>query len=532
MKQRILSATGGIVALALGLSLTPSGGAQAQAPAEKVLRIAASANIKVLDPGFTSAYITRNFGYMVYDTLFSQDSKGRPRPQMVSSYETSKDGLNWKFKLRPGLKFSDGTPVTPVDVVASIKRWAARDNVGVAMTAAGGDWTVLGSDGFMLQLKEPFAPVLEAISKPSSFPLFVMPERLARNPPTKPLEEVVGSGPFIFKRDEWVPGNKLIFTRNPAYVPRAEAADGLSGGKKPNFTRVEWLYLPDTNSAIAALKNGEIDLIERVPPDYVAALRADPKLKVGLADSSQGLMVMNHLHPPFDNPKVRRALLQAVDQKKFMSGLGATADMRVPHCATYFVCGEAGATEAGSRPYVTPSVEKAKTLLAQSGYKGEKVVLLVPTDNPALNAAALVAAQTLREVGFVVDEKNMAWSNLIARRTKRDLPDAGGWNMYLTVAGQFDLGSPITHAYLAAACGNNSPGWPCDKRLDELRVDWVRAPTAARRAQLLDAFHEQAFQSVPYISFGQYSAAFAARKELRNTEMIWAGLPSIWMLDK
>jgi peptide/nickel transport system substrate-binding protein len=528
MKIRHFPALVSLVAFTLGTVGLP---AQAQSQ-EKTLRIAASANIKILDPGFTSAYITRNFGYMVYDTLFSQDSKGQPKPQMVSSYEASKDGLNWKFKLRPGLKFSDGAAVTPTDVVASINRWASRDNVGRAMGVAGGEWTVLGADGFMLQLKEPFAPVLEALSKPSSFPLFVMPERLARNPPTRPLDEVMGSGPFIFKKEEWIPGNKLIFVRNPAYVPRSEAPDGLSGGKKPNFARVEWLYLPDTNSAISALKNGEIDMIERVPPDYVAGLRADPNINVKLADSSQGLMVMNQLHPPFDNPKVRRALMMAVDQKKFMSGIGVSVDMRVPHCATYFICGEAGYTDAGSKPYATADLGKAKALLAQSGYKGEKVALLVPTDHPALNAAALVAAQTLRDVGFVVEEKNMTWSNVVARRTKRDLPDAGGWSMYLTVAGQFDLGTPITHAYLAAACGNNSPGWPCDKRLDELRTEWIKTAAPAKRAQVLSQFHEQAFQSVPYINFGQYSAAFAVRKEIKNADKIWAGLPSIWMLDK
>lgn len=526
MNRRSVAALVGTVALSFATLGLP---ALAQ---EKTLRIAASGNIKVLDPGFTSAYITRNFGYMVYDTLFSQDSKGQPKPQMVSTYEVSKDGLRWRFKLRPGLKFSDGAPVTSVDAVASIKRWAARDNSGVALSAAGAQWAVDGDDGFTLQLDKPFAPVLEALSKPSSLPLFVMPERLARNPPTKPLTEVLGSGPFLFKRDEWVPGSKVVFVRNPEYVARSEAPDGLSGSKKPNFTRVEWLSLPDTNSAIAALRKGEIDFIERVPPDYVATLRADPNVKVGVSDSSQGLMVMNHLYPPFDNPKVRRALLMAVDQRKFLAGIGVTLDMRVPHCASFFICGDANGTTAGSQAYAGASIENAKALLAQSGYKGEKVVLMVPTDIASLNAAALVAAQTLRDVGFVVEEKNMAWSNVVARRTKRDAPDAGGWNMYLTVAGQFDLGSPITHAYLVAACGNNSPGWPCDKRLDELRAQWVGASTPARRAQALDAFHAQAFESVPYISFGQFSAAFAARKELKNVDMIWAGLPSVWMLDK
>jgi ABC-type transport system substrate-binding protein len=93
-----------------------------------------------------------------------------------------------------------------------------------------------------------------------------MPERLAKMPATAPLTEVMGSGPFLFKRDEWVPGNKAVFVRNPNYVGRSEPPSGLSGNKKPHFDRVEWLYLPDSNSSTAALKNGEVDLIEQVPP--------------------------------------------------------------------------------------------------------------------------------------------------------------------------------------------------------------------------------------------------------------------------
>ena len=184
-----------LCSLLLGVMATPA------AAQTKTLRFVAHADVKILDPSFTTAYITRNFGYMVYDTLFGQDAQGVPRPQMVDKYTTSKDGKLWTFTLRTGLKFSDGSPVTAADAVASIQRWSTRDSFGPPLRAAGAEWSVLDARTFRLQLKEPFGMVLDALAKPSGFPVMVMPERLARLPTTAPINEVIGSGPFLFKRD-------------------------------------------------------------------------------------------------------------------------------------------------------------------------------------------------------------------------------------------------------------------------------------------------------------------------------------------
>ncbi|WP_390349258.1 ABC transporter substrate-binding protein [Variovorax boronicumulans] len=525
MKRRVLAALATLVLSAAGLP------AFAQTT-PKTLRLVAHADLKILDPTFTTAYISRNFGYMVYDTLFAQDSAGKPQPQMVEKYTASKDSTQWSFTLRPGLKFSDGSAVTPTDAIASLQRWAARDSLGRAMVAGGADWKAIDTRTFTLTLKEPFGLVLEALAKPSSFPPVILPERIAKMPTTSPLPEVLGSGPFIFKRDEWVPGNKVVFVRNPNYVPRSEPANGLAGSKKSNFERVEWLYLPDANSAIAALKRGEVDIIEQVPPDYIAPLRTDSNVKVGAFGTYQGLLAMNQAQPPFDNPKVRQALLTAVDQQRFMAAMGNPLDMRLTYCGSFFICGSSTETLAGSEPYRKPDVAKAKKLLADSGYKGEKVVLLVPSDIAFLNAEAMMAAQTMKSIGLNVDAQSMDWASIGARRAKKNPSDAGGWNMYVTFAGEFDANSPITNVYLSAACGNTLPGWPCDKKLDELRTAWLKETVPAKRKELLDAFQTRAYEAVPYINAGQYSAAFAARANLKGLDKMWAGMPTVWVLDK
>jgi peptide/nickel transport system substrate-binding protein len=528
MKKYSLATLGSLIAAtAITFNALP---ASAQT---KTLKVVAHADVKILDPTFTTAYITRNFGYMVYDMPFGQDEKGVPKPQMVDKYTTSKDGKLWSFTLRPGLKFSDGTDVTSADLVASMQRWTSRDSIGRAMTAISSpEWKALDAKTFTLTLKEPFGMVLQGMSKPSGFPPVVMPERLAKMPTTSPLTEVIGSGPFIFKRDEWVPGNKLVFVRNPNYVGRAEPPSALAGNKQSKFDRVEWLYLPDANSAVAALKKGEVDWVEQVPPDYIIPLRTDSNVKLGASGSWQGWMVMNQLHPPFNNPKIRQAVLKAVSQERFMAAMGYPLDMRVTNCATYFICGSPNETFAGAEPYRTPDVAKAKQMLAEAGYKGEKVVLLVPSDVTYLNAEGLMAAQTLKNMGMNVDIQTSDWATIGARRAKRDAPEAGGWSMYVTVAGGFDADSPITNAYLSASCGNGLPGWPCDKQLDELRLAWLKESNPTKRRVLLDAFHARAFEAVPYVNVGQYSPAFALRKEIKGFDKLWGGLPLVWMLDK
>lgn len=530
--RNALGALGFAVAVLAGtLAATLSPAALAQAP-DKTLRMVSQADIKILDPTFTTAYVTRNFGYMVYDTLFAQDAKGTPRPQMVDTWKVSPDNKLWTFTLRGGLKFSDGTPVTSADAVASLQRWTGRDSMGQQLAAAGARWQAVDPLTFTLTLEQPVGIVLDALARASAYPTFVLPAKQAALPTTAPLPTVLGAGPYLFKRDEWVPGNKLVFVKNPYYKARSEPASGLFGNKTPHLDRVEWLYLPDSNSAIAALKRGEVDMLEDVAPDYIAPLRTDPNLRVGAGSPTQGWLVMNETQPPFDKPEARQAVMMAVDQNRFTTAMGYPPDLRMVYCPSFFMCGTPNQTAAGSAPYAKPDLAKARALLAKAGYQGEKVVVLVPSDRPYLNAAALVAVQTLQSIGMNVDPQTMDWATISARRTRRTSTDSGGWSIYLTSAGVFDVNSPVTNGYLSAACGNSLPGWPCDKPLDSLRNQWIHATDPAERKRLLDAFQERAYQTSPIANFGQFAQAYAARATVKGTDKLWGGIPMAWMLDK
>ena len=230
--------------------------AQNTLPANKVFRFVPHANLAVLDPIWTTAYVTRNHAYMIYDTLFSEDAKGNIQPQMVQSYTTAKDGKTWTFKLRAGLEFHDGKPVTSEDVAASLKRWASRDAMGGILFSFIDKIETPDANTFRFILKEPCAIVLDALGKASSNVPFIMPARIAATPGTEQIKEHIGSGPFIFKADEFKPGSVAVYLRNPKYVPRKEAPSGLAGGRPVNFERVEWVIIRDPQTQFNALQAG------------------------------------------------------------------------------------------------------------------------------------------------------------------------------------------------------------------------------------------------------------------------------------
>src|SRR5215813_368103 len=293
MRRWLLASLGGLAALAT----VPLAEAQ-------TLKVVMHSDVKALDPVWSGAYITRNHAYMIYDTLFAIDEKLQIKPQMVDKWEVSPDGLTWTFTLRDGLEWHDGAPVKAEDCVASLKRWSARDSMGQKLALSLQDYKIVDDRTFQIILKQKFGPLLEAIGKPSVVVPFMMPKRVAELDPMKQLEDTTGSGPFIFKKDEWKPGEKLVYVKNPKYKPRAEPISGLAGGKVVNVDRVEWVWIPDPATQLNALINGEIDMIESVPHDLLPVLEKNKDVRViPQSTSNQYVFRMNWLQPPFNNVK-------------------------------------------------------------------------------------------------------------------------------------------------------------------------------------------------------------------------------------
>src|SRR6266545_5074171 len=392
------------------------------------MRFIPHADLKVLDPIWTTAYITRNHSYMIYDTLFGTDEKLQIKPQMVDRWNSADKGMKWSFTLRDGLKWHDGQPVVAEDAVESVKRWTKRDPLGKLLAAHTAKLAPVDKKTFTLELAQPFGPVLDALGKPSSNVPFVMPARIAATPDSEQIKEFVGSGPFRFVKDEWQPGNQVVYVRNPHYVPRSDVPSGSTGGKKVNLDKVVWRYIPDAATAAAALDAGEVDWWENPPLDFVPRIEKNASLATFVTDprGTQGWVRPNHLQPPFNNKKARQALVYMVDQDQYLqAAVGYAKYYR--QSGAYFVSKTEFGTNAGAP--AKPDFERARQLMKEAGYDGRPIVVLDPTNIAMLHAVSLVTADLLQKIGCKVDLQAMDWGTLVARRAMKTPTTEGGWNI-------------------------------------------------------------------------------------------------------
>jgi peptide/nickel transport system substrate-binding protein len=501
------------------------------AAGQTTLRVVMHSDLKIVDPIWTTAYISRNHGYMIYDTLFAMDAKGEIQPQMVDKYEVSPDQLTYTLTLRDGLLWHDGTPVTSEDCIASIKRWGAKDSMGQKMMSFVRDFAVVNPQAFQILLKEPTGLVLQALGKPSSNVPFMMPRRVAETAPNEQIKDFTGSGPFVFKSEEWKPGDKAVYVKFAQYKARPEAPSGLAGGKVVKGERVEWRAIADHQTAINALLVGEIDLIESPLYDLLPVLKRDASVK--LVDinplGGQYTFRFNTLHKPFDNAKVRQAVFYALNQEDFLKAvIGDPTYYRV--CKSFYPCGSPLETTKGMEELLASNFTRARQLLQEAGYDGTPIVLLHSTDVAVLTNLAPVAKSLMEQAGFKVDIHSMDWQTLVARRAKKDPPAQGGWHAFLTGWVAADILNPVMMGFLNAGCDQAMFGWPCDKDLESLRDQYARETNPARLKAIAEAAQVRATQYPTHIPLGQGFQPVAMRKNVDG--MIQAPVTVFWNREK
>src|SRR5229473_3653647 len=518
---------GGAAATAAAMTLgAPSVHAQ---KGRQTLRFVAEADLRVLDPIWTTAYITRNHGYLVYDTLFGTDENLQIKPQMVDRTVVSSDGMKYTFTLRDGLRWHDGKPVLSEDCVESLKRWGKKDRLGQLLMAHTGKIAAVDSKTFTLQLAEPFGLVLDALGKTGGNVPFMMPARIAATPSEDQIKDVIGSGPFRFAKDEWKPGEQVEYLRNSNYIPRDEVPSGSTGGKKVYLDRVIWRYTADPWDAAEDLTAGEVDWWQEPPLDFIPKLEQNPDLQTFLIDplGQQGWLTPNWLHPPFNNRKAREALLHTMDQVTYLHwSVGQSNYYRA--CNSVYACGGPYATTIGAEPIMEHNLLKASQLLKESGYDGTPVVVLQITDRPFLNAAAVVTRQRLESVGFKVILKAMDWSTNLIVRARKVPPDKGGWNLIYTWWHGADVIDPSVHFGLSGAGPNAWFGWPNVPQLEKLGIDWVRSNDQTKRKQLADEIQRVALSEVTYLPWGEWVQPTVFRKNVRD--VLKFGAPIFWNL--
>lgn len=517
-------------ALLMGTALLAPGALAAQEDGSTITAVMHS-GLRVLDPVITTAHITRNHAYMIYDVLTAVDENFVPQPQMAS-WEISEDGLTYTFTLRDGLKFHDGAPVTGKDVVASLNRWGKRDSGGQLIFDVTESLEASDDKTVTWTLTEPFAPLLAVISKQSALPPFIMPARVAATSADETITEYVGSGPFVFNVAEYEPGVNVTYEKFDDYVPRDEPASWMAGGKVVNVDKVVWTTMPDSLTALNALSAGEIDYLEQIQIDLMPIIENNPDVVIEKRDQLGYVTIgrPNHLLPPFDNKLVRQAAMAALDQESMLATMqGDPQYYNV--CGAIFGCSTPLGDEAGSEVLTSgANIEAAKALLEEAGYDGTPIVLMAPTDVMSLINQPVVAAQALREAGFEVDMQSMDWQSVVQRRAKQGPVSEGGWNIFFTNWMVPEISDPLINMMVNGRGNEAWFGWPTDPEIEELRAEFIAASDAAGQKEVAAKIQEHVMEYVNYIMMGEYVIPQARRTTVEN--MIPSPVPVFWNLTK
>ncbi|HEY6718690.1 MAG TPA: ABC transporter substrate-binding protein, partial [Reyranella sp.] len=371
----------------------------------------------------------------------------------------------------------------------------------------------------------------ESLGKSSSNVPFMMPKEIASTDPNTQITDATGSGPFIFKKDEWKAGEKAVYLKNPKYKPRSEPASGLAGGKVAKVDRVEWLTIPDTSTQVNALINGEVDLVEIVPPDLLPLLAKEKNVKITVVNKAgrQYDMRFNVLHKPFDNAKVRQAVLYGLSQKEFLEANVGNPDY-YKECKSVFPCGSPLESTKGWEDKLSGNVAKAKELLAASGYDGTPVVFLHQTDTSGHNNLATVAKAQLEKIGLKVDLQPMDWQTLVARRAKKDAPDKGGWGAFFTSWGATDVLNPVSAAFINASCDKATFGWPCDETLEKLRDAYASESDPAKQKAIAEQVQLRVLDYPTFAPLGQFTTPTATRTNING--LLSTPSLALWNIEK
>ena len=502
--------------LAAGLLPAP---ALAQRGDRRSLRFVPSGDLFSLDSLWSSAAVAGIASLLVYDMLYSLDAAMQPRPQMVGREEESADRTRLVLTLREGLRFSDGEPVRAADAVASVKRWMQRNSVGLRVAAALDELAALDDRRLEFRLKRPFPQLRYGLAS-----CFILPERLARTSAFTEVKEMIGSGPFTFAAEERVIGDRAVFRRNPAYVSREEAPSGFAGGRPVLLERVEFRTLPDPASAAAALQRGEVDYLYQPGFDLIPRLRRQRDLRIETPNKHGwlSLLNLNCAAPPFDNPALRRAVLAAVNQDDFMeAAVGREAGIPWGQVGC-FATASPLETMAGRETLPPREPETLRRLVRESGYAGEKVVLMMATDSPVHTLFGPVAEQMLKGIGLNVEAQAMDFGSMMQRFRSREATAAGGWSCFTVNWTGYTTISPAGHTLLV---GNDK-----DRLMPGLVDAWYDATDLPAQRQAAEAISRHFYAEPPFAPLGALPAPVAVRASVQG--VLESGVPVFWNIRK
>ena len=497
-----------VTGLAAVLLTAIPGSAQDTPRAGGVLKLAMIGEPPTLDAHLTTATITYNVMWHVYETLYTLDRNYEPAPMLAEGHTVSDDGRRYTIALRRGVKFHHGKELTAADVVASLMRWARLQTAGkviwknVEALEARDPYTVV------FHLKGPTGSLLYGLSSPFAA---IYPSELVEAAGDGTLKSHVGTGPFRFV--EHKPDRHIRLARFKEYVARAEPPNGYGGKRTAWVDELLFLPTPDLSVRTAGLETGDYHFADQIKQDQYERLSRIPALELSIIKFGfWPTAVLNHRQGLMTNKKLRQAMQATLDSEPILAAaIGNKEFYRVD--GSVFQKELFWHSTVGLEAYNQRNKDKARRLLKEAGYTGQPVRWLTTQEYDYMYKSALVARQQLEEVGFKIDLQVLDWATLVQRRGKAELFDV------------FSTGYPVNFdpaLFIPLQC--EWPGWWCHEEKERLMVDLARETDVRKRKAIVDRIQAIFYEDVGRIKFGDVFLFRAARRELRGDFRTRAGL--------
>jgi peptide/nickel transport system substrate-binding protein len=491
-----------LVALML-LTTAPNATAQEQPRMGGVLKAGMIGEPPTLDLHVTTAVITQQITWHMYETLYTYDNTMSPIPMLAEGHAVADNGRRYTVTLRKGVRFHNGKEMTSADVVPSLQHWGKLATPGKAIwknveaVEAKDPYTVV------IYLKEPSGSLLFALGSPNNGAA-IYPKDILTAAGDGPVKEYIGTGPYRFV--EHKPDRHVRLARFKEYSARPEAPNGYGGKRTAYIDEIYFIPVPEASVRLAGTETGEYNFAQSIRQDQVDRVKGQPALEAQIVKPYGWITaVPNHKEGVMANRKVRQAFQAVLDMEPIMSaGIGNKAFYRLDG-ALFFPEQGLFHSQAGVTGYNQKNKAKARQLLKEAGYAGQPVRWITTKEYEWMYNTALMSSQQMEDVGFKVDLQVLDWATLVQRRSKPELFDI------------FSTGFTLNpDPAIATAIQCNWPGSWCLEEKDKLLVEMARETDPKKRRAMIEKVQALFYEDVGRIKFGDYFDLWVTRKEVRG----------------
>jgi peptide/nickel transport system substrate-binding protein len=491
-----------LVALAI-LTFVPAVAAQEQPRMGGVLKAAMIGEAPTLDLHVTTAVITQQIMWHVYETLYTYDKNLSPIPMLAEGHAIADGGRRYTIALRRGVRFHNGKEMTSADVVASLQHWAKLSTPGKAIWKNVEAIEAKDPSTVVIYLKEPSGSLLFALASPNNGAA-IYPKEVVAAAGDGGIKEYIGTGPYRFV--EHKPDRHVRLARFKDYAARSEPPNGYGGKRTAYMDEIYFIPVPEASVRLAGTETGEYNFALSIRQDQADRIKGQTALEAQIVKPYGWITaVPNHKEGIMANRKVRQAFQAVLDMEPIMSaGIGNKAFYRLDGALFY---PEQGLfhSQAGVTGYNQKNKAKARQLLKEAGYTGQPVRWITTKEYEWMYNTALMSSQQMEDVGFKVDLQVLDWATLVQRRNKPELFDVFSTGFSLNP----DPG-------IATALQCNWPGWWCLEEKDRLLADLARESDARKRRAIIERVQALFYEDVGRIKFGDYFELWLTRKEVRG----------------